>query len=99
MWPRCWHGAFLLPRRAVSRRTALARHLLKRNLDAAVTLRTRAEDAPIPLVDSHVVDARLAAFHQAVRLSPLGWWEFGDGAEVGGDVQAVSVPVLGWAIA
>ncbi|TDK87203.1 cellulose binding domain-containing protein, partial [Mycolicibacterium mucogenicum] len=26
------------------------------------------------------------------RLSPLGWWEFGDGAEVGGDVQAVSVP-------
>ena len=33
------------------------------------------------------------------RLSPLGWWEFGDGAEVGGDVQAVSVPVLGWAIA
>ena len=32
-------------------------------------------------------------------LSPLGWWEFGDGAEVGGDVQAVSVPVLGWAIA
>lgn len=34
-----------------------------------------------------------------VGLSPLGWWEFGDGAEVGGDVQAVSVPVLGWAIA
>ena len=34
-----------------------------------------------------------------LRLSPLGWWEFGDGAEVGGDVQAVSVPVLGWAIA
>ena len=35
----------------------------------------------------------------SVWLSPLGWWEFGDGAEVGGDVQAVSVPVLGWAIA
>ena len=40
-----------------------------------------------------------AACRRKARLSPLGWWEFGDGAEVGGDVQAVSVPVLGWAIA
>ena len=48
------------------------------------------------VADRNLVANRLA---DIFGLSPLGWWEFGDGAEVGGDVQAVSVPVLGWAIA
>ena len=46
-----------------------------------------------------VTDGRRLILWHGSGLSPLGWWEFGDGAEVGGDVQAVSVPVLGWAIA
>jgi hypothetical protein len=33
------------------------------------------------------------------RVSPLGWWKFGSGAELDGHVRGVSLTVLEWAIA
>ncbi|WP_131833258.1 TetR/AcrR family transcriptional regulator, partial [Mycobacteroides abscessus] len=53
-----------------------------------------ADRAHVPKAAFYTYYESKEAFVVAVleRLSPLGWWEFGDGAEVGGDVQAVSVP-------
>src|SRR6478672_969059 len=43
-----------------------ARSLTQRRLRCAVLVRSRAEDAPLGLVDPQVVDARLSSAHQAM---------------------------------